>query len=282
VRLASFEVGGNVSWGMVDGGMAIDIGAVLGARLPTLKAYLADGSIEEIRDAARDAPHVPLDAISWLPVVPDAGKILCIGHNYESHRQETGRARVGYPSIFTRFADTQVGHGQPIRRPPESTNLDFEGELAVVIGKGGRRIVKEQALDHIAGYSCFNDASIRDWQWHTQQFTPGKNFPATGSSGPWLTTADEVGDPARLIITTLLNDEIMQSAPTSDMIFDVPTIIAYVSTFTSLSAGDVICTGTPGGVGAKREPAIWMKAGDLIEVDISGVGHLHNIVQDEG
>ncbi len=282
MRLASFEVGGNVSWGMVDGGMAIDIGAVLGARLPTLKAYLADGSIEEIRDAARDAPHVPLDAISWLPVVPDAGKILCIGHNYESHRQETGRARVGYPSIFTRFADTQVGHGQPIRRPPESTNLDFEGELAVVIGKGGRRIVKEQALDHIAGYSCFNDASIRDWQWHTQQFTPGKNFPATGSSGPWLTTADEVGDPARLIITTLLNDEIMQSAPTSDMIFDVPTIIAYVSTFTSLSAGDVICTGTPGGVGAKREPAIWMKAGDLIEVDISGVGHLHNIVQDEG
>lgn len=272
---------GTPSYGRVAGDHVLDCGAVPGA--PTdLKAAIAAGSL----DALVDGPALALADVLLLPVIPNPGKILCVGHNYESHRQETGRAKVEHPSIFTRFADTLIADGQPIVRPTVSTNLDFEGELAIVIGPGkngagGRAIAEEDALDHIAGYACFNDASIRDWQWHTTQFAPGKNFPGTGAFGPTLMTPDEVGDLADVHVTTRLNGEIVQDQPIRDMIFPLAKIIAYVSAFTPLSPGDVIATGTPGGVGAKRTPPLWMKAGDRIEIAIGLVGTLTNHVADE-
>lgn len=267
---------GTPSYGRVAGDSILDCGAVAGAPVD-LKAALAAGSLA----ALPDGPALPRADVLLLPVIPNPGKILCVGHNYESHRQETGRAEVAHPSIFTRFADTLIADGQPIVRPAVSTNLDFEGELAIVIGRGGRAIAEQDALDHIAGYACFNDASIRDWQWHTSQFAPGKNFPGTGAFGPALMTPDEVGELADVHVTTRLNGAIVQDQPIRDMIFPLAKIIAYVSAFTPLSPGDVIATGTPGGVGAKRTPPLWMKAGDRIEIAVGPVGTLTNHVADE-
>lgn len=282
MRLASFTIEGRQTWGVADGEAIADVGALLGTRYPTLKALIEAGAYGEAAAVLGQARRLDLDAVTWNPVIPNPGKILCVGHNYETHRQETGRAKVDHPSIFTRFADTLIGQGGGAVLPLESTMFDYEGELAVVIGKAGHRISRESALGHIAGYSCFNDISVRDWQWHTSQFTPGKNFPATGAFGPWLVTADDIPDPTTLSITTRLNGETVQSQPTSDMIFDIPAIIAYVSSFTALSVGDVIATGTPGGVGAKREPPVWMKGRDIIEVEIPGVGCLQNPIVAEG
>jgi 2-keto-4-pentenoate hydratase/2-oxohepta-3-ene-1,7-dioic acid hydratase in catechol pathway len=235
---------------------------------------MADGALARFADAAGE--RIARDAIRLLPVIPDPGKILCVGHNYEDHRQETGRAKVDNPSIFTRFADTLVAAGQPILRPAVSTSLDYEAELAVIIGAGGRAIAEEDAMRHVAGYACFNDASVRDWQWHTGQFTPGKNFPGTAPFGPELVTPDEIADLASIAVVSRLNGAVMQQATVADMIFSIPRIIAYISTFTPLAPGDVIATGTPGGVGAKRQPPVWMAPGDTIEVEVSGVGLLQN------
>ena len=268
---------GSAAWGRVDGDTIVELG-VEGAVAPAdLKTAIATRSLGDLVDGPRHA----LAETALLPVIPNPGKILCVGHNYESHRQETGRAKVDHPSIFTRFADTLVGHGQPILRPNASTNLDYEAELAIVIGKGGRAIAEADAMDHIAGYACFNDASVRDWQWHTSQFTPGKNFPATGGFGPWLVTPNEAGELADIRVISRLNGQVMQDQPVRDMIFPIARIIAYVSAFTPLSPGDVIATGTPGGVGAKRNPPVWMKAGDVIEVDIGPIGTLTNTIADE-
>jgi 2-keto-4-pentenoate hydratase/2-oxohepta-3-ene-1,7-dioic acid hydratase in catechol pathway len=267
---------GRESFGRAQGDRIIDLGAVQGA--PTdLKAAIAAGSLASIGGGETLA----LGDVVLLPVIPNPAKILCVGHNYESHRQETGRAKVDNPSIFTRFADTLIADGQPIIRPAVSVNLDFEGELAIIIGRGGRAIGEADALDHVAGYACFNDASVRDWQWHTTQFTPGKNFPGTGALGPQMVTPDEAGDLADVRVTTRLNGEIVQDQPIRDMIFPLARIIAYVSAFTPLSPGDVIATGTPGGVGAKRTPPLWMKAGDRVEVSIGPVGTLSNPIIDE-
>jgi 2-keto-4-pentenoate hydratase/2-oxohepta-3-ene-1,7-dioic acid hydratase in catechol pathway len=272
VKLTSFRrPDGTPSFGRVEGDTVID----LGDSHADLKSVLT--SLAGLTDGPRHA----LADVALLPVVPNPSKVLCVGHNYESHRQETGRAKVDHPSIFTRFADTLVGAGQPIVRPRASTSLDFEGELAVIIGRGGRAIPEERALEHVAGYACFNDASVRDWQWHTSQFTPGKNFPGTGALGPWLVTPDEAGDLAEVRVTTRLNGEVVQDQPIGDMIFPVARIIAYVSSFTPLAPGDVIATGTPGGVGAKRQPPLWMKPGDRVEVSIGPVGTLSNPVVDE-
>ena len=266
---------GRPSYGRVEGDIVLDLGA---AGAPTdLKAAIAAGTLAGLAGGERFA----LASLTLLPVIPNPAKILCVGHNYESHRQETGRAKVDHPSIFSRFADTLVAAGQPILRPRASTNLDFEGELAIVIGRGGRAIAEADALDHIAGYACFNDASVRDWQWHTSQFTPGKNFPATGGFGPRLVTPDEAGDLADVHVTTRLNGEIVQDQPIGDMIFPIAKIIAYLSSFTPLAPGDVIATGTPGGVGAKRQPPLWMKPGDTIQIDIGPIGTLTNTIIDE-
>ena len=262
------------SFGRLDGDRVIDLAradgpASLRAALAAEMAFDGDGPVHALAD------------VVLLPVIPDPGKILCVGHNYETHRQETGRAKVDNPSIFIRFADTLVADGQPIIRPRVSGDLDYEAELAVVIGRGGRAIAAADALDHVAGYACFNDASVRDWQWHTSQFAPGKNFPGTGAFGPDLVTPDEAGDLSDCRVVSRLNGAVMQDQPVRDMIFSIARIIAYVSAFTPLSPGDVIATGTPGGVGAKRQPPVWMQPGDRIEIDIGPIGTLTNFVAHE-
>jgi 2-keto-4-pentenoate hydratase/2-oxohepta-3-ene-1,7-dioic acid hydratase in catechol pathway len=282
MRLATFEYQGHQSYGVVMGDSIVDAGRYLADRAPDLRSAIAGNLLHEIAEIARWAqPDFALADVKLLPVIPNPGKILCVGLNYETHRLETGRAESSYPAIFTRFADTQVGHEGLILRPSVSQQLDYEGELAVIIGKSGRAIDEARALEYVAGYACFNDASVRDWQRHTHQFTPGKNFPSTGGFGPWMVTPDEVGDVTALTLTTRLNGQEMQHSTTDLLIFPVPTLIAYISAFTPLSPGDVICTGTPGGVGYKREPPVFMKPGDVVEVDISRIGILSNHVADE-
>ena len=281
MKLASFSVQNRITWGMVDAAFVLDLGAVLARSCPDLKSWITRGNEISLAEARATAPSYPLDEITWLPVIPNPEKIFCVGLNYELHRKETGRAVVEHPTIFTRFASSQTGHETSIVRPRVSTSLDFEGELAIVIGKPGRYIARDQAFNHIAGYACYNDASVRDWQYHTQQFTPGKNFPQTGSFGPWMVTPDEFPDLAPRGIMTRLNGVVVQQAQLGDMIFDLPTLIEYCSSFTPLVPGDVIVTGTPGGVGAKRNPPLWMKSGDTVEVEIDGIGILRNNVADE-
>lgn len=254
----------------------------LDGRLPArdLKA-LAGLGLDAAKPWAKAAPDFALASVALLPPIPNPSKILCVGINYDEHRAETGRAKSDYPTIFTRFADTLIAEGRALLRPAVSAMFDYEGELAVIIGKGGRYIAPSRAPEHVAGYSCFNDASVRDWQRHASQFTPGKNFPATGGFGPALVSADEVGDPQSLKLATRLNGQVMQEATTDQMIFKVADIIAYVSSFTRLEPGDVIATGTPGGVGQARNPRVFMAPGDKVEVEISKVGKLTNSVADD-
>jgi len=222
---------------------------------------------------------VELGAIKFLPVIPHPEKILCAGINYRSHAAETGRELPKQPSMFARFADTLVGHGGEMIRPNVSDNFDFEGELAAVIGKGGRHIKPERALEHVAGCTCFVDGSVRDFQKFS--VTSGKNFPGTGPLGPWLVTSDEIPDPSRLSLMTRLNGNEVQHATTDQLIYSIPQIVAFCSDFTALSPGDVIATGTPEGVGHSRKPPLWMKAGDTLEVEIIGIGILRTHIIDE-
>lgn len=281
MRLATFKVRETATWGTIEGESALDLGSVLGDRFPDLKSLIAQRGFGEAQEASASAPRYSLGDLEWLPVVPNPEKIFCVGLNYETHRKETGRAEVAHPTIFIRFANTQTGHLSDIVRPRVSTQLDFEGELALIIGKRGRSISRDRALDHIAGYACYNDGSVRDWQHHTHQFTPGKNFPRTGSFGPWMVTPEEVPDLETRTIMTRLNGEIVQQATLGQMIFDISTLIEYCSSFNPLEPGDVIVTGTPGGVGVKRVPPLWMKPGDVVEVEIEGIGILRNGIADE-
>jgi 2-keto-4-pentenoate hydratase/2-oxohepta-3-ene-1,7-dioic acid hydratase in catechol pathway len=281
MKLASFSSANGASWGIIDGGHAIDVGAVLRSRVPDLLSAIRDGAMAEITQAAATAPRYELAEITWLPVIPNPGKILCVGLNYETHRKETGRTEVENPTIFARFANSQTGHLRPIPRPRVSTDLDYEGELAIIIGTPGRYITRQTAMAHIAGFACYNDGSVRDFQRHTHQFTPGKNFPDTGAFGPWMVTRDEMGEIGHQRLQTRVNGEVVQDALLSQMIFDIPRQIEYCSSFTRLEPGDVIVTGTPGGVGAKRQPPLWLKPGDTVEVEIDGVGLLRNPVTQE-
>lgn len=280
MKIASFKAGSTASYGIVTNAGIIDAGRRL-PNYPTLRSLLAGGALGELKAIANEKPDHQLSGLTLLPTIPDPDKIFCIGVNYASHLAESGHPTPPHPMIFTRFANSQVGAGQPMIRPVESERFDYEGEMAVIIGTGGRRISKEAALSHVAGYACYNDGSIRDWQRHTSQFTPGKNFAATGAFGPWMVTTDELPDVSKQIIATRLNGVEVQSAPISDLVFDVPTLIAYCSIFTELAPGDVIVTGTTGGVGAYRTPPLWMKAGDTVEVEVSGIGILKNPVEDE-
>jgi len=246
--------------------------------LPELIAQGAD--LLRIGRSLGQAPTIDLNAVRPLPPVPVPPKILCVGLNYDDHLQESGLKKPAYPEIFARFATSLIAHREPIRRPRESIALDYEAELAVVIGKPGRRIPQEQALDHVAGYSLFNDASVRDFQLRTPQWTMGKNFDGTGSFGPWLVTPDAVPPGARgLRIQGRLNGRVMQDARTDQLIFNVPALIEMISVAMSLERGDVIITGTPGGVGAARKPPVFMQPGDTFEVEIEGIGVLTNSVQ---
>lgn len=261
---------GTPSFGKLVGDLVFDLGGA--GRPADLRTALAAGSLASLANGE----HYTTADIMLLPVIPNPGKIICVGLNYATHVAETGRDQKEHPAIFTRWADTLVAHGQPLVRPPETERFDYEGELAVIIGRAGRRIKRGDAQSHVAGYSIFNDASVRDWQRHNIQFTPGKNFPATGGFGPTLVTPDEVADLPSQRVQTRLNGKLVQDQPISDMIWDVPAIIEYCSTFTELRPGDVIATGTPGGVGDKRVPPLYMKDGDRVEVSIGVIGTLSN------
>ena len=277
MKVISFEHQGRASYGVVGDGGVIDAGAALKERYATLRALLEGDALGELAAVAEGASALAaLDEVSFLPVIPDPGKIILVGLNYESHRLETGRPESPYPSLFSRTAETLVGHGQPMVKPRVSDQLDFEGEFAIIIGRGGRDISEADALERIAGYSCLNDGSVRDWQRHTSQWLPGKNFVGTGGFGPWMVTSDELTDPTACTLITRLNGEEVQRGATDDFIYTIPFLMNYISTFTTLQPGDVISTGTPGGVGFAREPKLFMKAGDVIEVEISGIGTLTN------
>ena len=275
MRVVSFLAEGRLGYGVVIDDRVADVSAVLGSEHPDVLAILRAGRLDDLAEVAATAP--PLRLAELQPSVPlVAPRIFCIGVNYRDHQAEMKRADVGHPTVFVRFASSVVAAGEPLLRPRESTHFDYEGELAVIIGRAGRRIAAADALTHVAGYSCFNDGSVRDYQRHTTQFTPGKNFDCSGAFGPWLVTTDELADPSTFELTTRLNGEVMQHATTDQLIFDIPTIINYLSQFTELQPGDVIATGTPGGVGAARDPAVWMLPGDRVEVDISSIGTLAN------
>ncbi len=279
MKLATFQTNGATSWGVVAGGEVVDLGAVL-PQFGSLRAAIAAGAVPGLA-IPPEAPRHALAALTWLPVIPEPGKIFCIGLNYEMHRQETGRDEVAYPTVFSRYNNSQTGHLANIERPNVSTQLDYEGELAIVIGTAGRDIARADAMGHIAGYTCYNDGSVRDFQRHTHQYTPGKNFPGTGAFGPWMVTPDEMGAIGPQRLQTRVNGMVVQDARLSDMIFDLPRQIEYCSSFTRLEPGDVIVTGTPGGVGARRTPPLWLKPGDTVEVEIDGIGVLRNGVSQQ-
>ncbi|WP_297846287.1 fumarylacetoacetate hydrolase family protein [Pseudomonas sp.] len=282
MKIASFVYQNRSTYGIVEGDHVIDLESLKSHLGADLKEAITRNRLSELgADALKDLPRLALSEITFLPVIANPGKVLCIGINYATHVRETGRDMPTYPMIFTRFADSQTAHLQPIVRPTVSHKLDFEGELAVVIGKTARHVKPEDALEYVAGYACYNDGSVRDWQKHTIQFIPGKNFPATGGFGPWMVTSDEIVDPQDLELTTRLNGEVMQHTRTSDMIFDVRKLIEYCTAFTELAPGDVIVSGTTGGVGAFREPPVWMKPGDIVEIEIERIGILRNSIVDE-
>ncbi|WP_339348273.1 fumarylacetoacetate hydrolase family protein [uncultured Sphingomonas sp.] len=278
MKLASYRIGDRQTYGIVTEAGLIDAGARLTGNAD-LASLLADPA--PLAALADTTPDHALPDVTLLPPIPESRRIICVGLNYKTHIAETGHEPPAYPILFPRYPDSLVGAGTPLVRPRMSERFDFEGELAVVIGKPGRHIPAADALAHVAGYACFNDGSIRDFQRHTSQFLPGKNFARSGSFGPWLVTADEVGDVGALSLTTRLNGEVVQQTGLDDLLFDVPALIAYVSQIWEVRPGDVIATGTTGGVGAVRQPPLWMKPGDHIEVAIDRLGTLSNTIIEE-
>ena len=280
MKLATFKTAQGPSYGIVTGRGIVDLKRYIGNQFPDLKSLIAGNGFAEAAKQLNTAADYKESDITFLPVIPNPDKIICVGLNYQDHVVETGRDNTEQPAIFLRLAESQVGHKQPIVRPKESTHLDFEAEIAVIIGRPGRRISQKDSWSHIAGYSCYNDGSVRDWQRHTIQWTAGKNFALTGGFGPWMVTADEIPPNTKMTLSCRLNGERMQHATTEQMIFKIPKIIEYVSSWTTLLPGDVLVTGTPGGVGARRNPPVWMKPGDKVEIEIDKVGILENTIAD--
>ncbi len=285
MKLISYQLNGTDSYGAVTGDRAdrvVDLRQLFGERAADLKALIAADLLAEAAAAVGQASAtLALSELQLLPVIPNPGKIVCVGLNYGEHVRETGREITEQPTLFLRVAESQLAHGEDIVLPPESTRLDYEGEIAVVIGRGGRRIAEADAWAHIAGYACYNDGSIRDWQTATPQWTAGKNFWRTGGFGPWMVTRDEIADGRVMTLVTRLNGQEMQRTTTDKLIHGIPRQIAHISAFTPLAAGDVIVTGTPGGVGAKRNPPVWMKPGDLVEIEVDAIGVLRNGIRAE-
>jgi 2-keto-4-pentenoate hydratase/2-oxohepta-3-ene-1,7-dioic acid hydratase in catechol pathway len=282
MKLLSFIHQGRETWGAMVGADAIvDLGKAL-PQYATLTDYIASGAyLNAKQDVVGKSADVKLADITFLPVIPKPEKIVCAVRNYMDHHQEVLAAGMHRelseePPIFLRVWRSQVAHGQPIICPKVSGSLDWEGELAVIIGKEGRNIAEADAFDHVAGYSCYNDGSIREWQFHAKQIASGKNFESTGGFGPWMVTADEIAPNQQLQLVTRLNGEVVQSSHTGHMIFSIAKLISYASTIFTLVPGDVIATGTPAGVGWSRKPAWFMKPGDVCEVEIEGIGTLVN------
>jgi 2-keto-4-pentenoate hydratase/2-oxohepta-3-ene-1,7-dioic acid hydratase in catechol pathway len=277
MKLLSYVAGGKARWGAVIGSRVTD----LSARHPSLRAALAAANLEGALDAK---PEFALDEVRFLPPVPFPEKIICVGVNYADRNEEykDGSSAPKYPSVFPRFPGSFVGHGNPLMRPPESTQLDYEGEIAIVIGKAGRRIPEEEAEGHIAGLTCLNEGTIRDWVRHGKfNVTQGKTWEASGAIGPWLVTADEFPRYDTLRVTTRVNGEVRQDDTTERLMFSFRFLIHYISLWTRLVPGDIISTGTPTGAGVRFTPPKFLKAGDVVEVDVPGIGTLSNAVEDE-
>lgn len=280
MKLASYIADGKEGYGVVNGDGVITMNERFGGHAASLREALAGGLLPQIKEAAAhgQADH-KLSEVKFLPVIPNPEKILCVGINYKSHAAEHGTEAPKLPNIFTKFVNTLVAHEGEMLRPKVSTSFDFEGELALVIGKGGRHIKAADALKHVAGYTCFCDGSVRDFTKYS--LVAAKNFLASSPLGPWMVTADEIPDPTKLTLVTRLNGREMQRSGTDVLIHSIPAIIEFCSMFTPLSPGDIIATGTPDGIGAKQNPPVWMKAGDVLEIEISNIGTLRNTIADE-
>ncbi len=275
MKLMSFMAGRQKSYGLHTPGGIIDVGRHLRRRFPDIKALLSNDGLAEAQKFADSKPDYREQNLVFLPTIEQPNKIFCVGMNYAEKRKEFGETATA-PVLFIRFPDSQTGHACPILKPRYSDEFDYEGELAVVIGQAGLGISADRAYAHVAGYSCYMDGSVRDWQ-HSW-FTAGKNWRQTGAFGPWLVTADEIPDPHDLHIQTFLNGRVVQDDNTANMVHRIPELIEYISTFSALSPGDVIITGSPGGVGKKRNPPLFLKEGDLVEVAIERVGRLKNFI----
>jgi 2-keto-4-pentenoate hydratase/2-oxohepta-3-ene-1,7-dioic acid hydratase in catechol pathway len=280
MKLASYIADGKECYGVVTGDGVITMNERFGGHAASLKEAIAGGLLPQIKEAASNGQaDRKLSEIKFLPLIPNPEKILCVGINYKSHAAEHGTEAPKLPNIFTKFVNTLVAHEGEMLRPKVSTSFDFEGELALVIGKGGRHIKAADALKHVAGYTCFCDGSVRDFTKYS--LVASKNFPRSSPLGPWLVTADEIPDPTKLTLVTRLNGKEMQRSGTDVLIHSIPAIIEFCSVFTPLSPGDIIATGTPDGIGAKQNPPVWMKAGDVLEIEISSIGTLRNKIVDE-
>jgi 5-carboxymethyl-2-hydroxymuconate isomerase len=280
MRLASFRFGGRESYGVVVGDGIIDLRPRL-PRYRTLMELLRESGLEEAKAASGARPDIALSKASLLPPIPAPEKIICVATNYANRGAESrdGSKPAQYPSLFMRVPGSFAGHDQSIVRPKESTQFDYEGEIALVIGREGRRIERTQALDHIAGVTLCNEGTMRDWTHHGKiNVTQGKNFDKSGSLGPWMVTRDEIDLAMPLRLTTIVNGEIRQDDTTANLIFSFARLIAYISTFTTLKAGDLIVTGTPAGAGARFDPPRWLAPGDVIEIEVPEIGVLRNIV----
>jgi len=278
MKIVSYRTNEEDGWGVIDQENIIPMSSIWSDS----RAALMDGIDAIAIECIKIKTRIPFSSIeNWYPPIREPKKILCVGVNYSLHAIEAGRSESSKPSFFIRYSDSFVGQGEPVERPKDSHELDYEAELAVVIGVGGRYIDSKNAFDHVAGYMCMAENSVRDFQKHSTQVTAGKNFLRSGAVGPWIVTKDEVEDISSLQITGQLNGATVQSASISEMVFTIPELISYASTFTQLNPGDVIATGTPSGVGFKKVPPIYLKPGDIFEVNISGIGCLRNGVIDE-
>ncbi|MEQ8366239.1 MAG: fumarylacetoacetate hydrolase family protein [Roseicyclus sp.] len=280
MKLLSFTRNGQASWGVVAEGGVVDLGQRSQGQFPDLKSFIAGGRGWDLSHLPDEA-DLRLDEIQLAPVIPNPDKIICAAVNYWEDDTDRDKAPA-YPVLFLRLASSQIAHDAPLIQPRSSEKLDFEGELAVIIGTGGRHISTDRAMAHVAGYSIYNDGTVRDWQKHSHQFTPGKNFVGTGAFGPWMVEAGDLPIPERgVAMVTRVNGDEKQRTDTSRMIFDIPYLISYISTFAPLEAGDVIVTGTCTGFGTTRKPPEFLKPGDVVEVEIEGIGTLSNMVEAE-
>jgi 2-keto-4-pentenoate hydratase/2-oxohepta-3-ene-1,7-dioic acid hydratase in catechol pathway len=284
MRLLSFAVGDYVSFGAVSGDAIVDVGRLFSERYPTLGSVLRAGELHRAMALGGSSKAtIALDEIRYLPPVTDPEKIICIGINYGNRNAEykDGAEAPQYPSVFMRTPGSLVGHLEPILNPPESNQLDYEGEIVLVIGKGGRRIAAADAWQHVAGLTLMNEGSVRDWLRHSKfNVTPGKNFERSGSLGPWLVTADELEPDGELHLMTRVNGELRQDDTTANLIFNFDYLLSYITTFTTLKPGDMIVSGTPTGAGARFDPPKWLKPGDVVEVTVPEIGTLRNGVED--